>query len=287
MGPVPLIDSDKLRPLCEKMMRESQAMCYILADRNGKILSYGGMAGYFDRDLLAAALGPTFAATAQLAPILGERPRVLKYYDGDKFDVYSLGVGAHHFLSLAFDGTTGNRALGNVARFGRTIVDEMTAVIGTAAYQIQVQPVGSAPAAPTPQAAVVAPDPLTQPRGRRRVVESELLPAVAPGCNADDGPDLSTSTRAFWMRSIPLISPKRNRCSTRHGWQPSPMGWVRRTVCRVMMPRRRASSPGITTRRRSAPGALPGHAAWIPASLVHIGNRCWISSNEWQALLWL
>jgi len=180
MGPVPLVDSDKLRPLCDKMMRESQAMCYILADRNGRILIYGGMAGYFDRDLLAAALAPTFAATAQLAPILGERPRVLKYYDGDKYDVYGLAVGAHHFLSLAFDGTTGNRALGNVARLGRTIVDEMTAVIGTAAYQIQTLAVGLAPAAPLPQAAPVAPDPLTQPRGRRRNVESELLPAVDP-----------------------------------------------------------------------------------------------------------
>jgi CheY-like chemotaxis protein len=137
IGPVPQIDADRLRPICNKLMRDVQAMSYILADRNGKVLTYDGMAGFIDRDLLAAASGPAFAATMRMIPILGEKPRVLKYYDGDKFDIYSLAIGLHYFISLVFDGANGNRMLGSVARFGRVAADEMAALIGDGAFRVQ------------------------------------------------------------------------------------------------------------------------------------------------------
>lgn len=150
IGPVPQIDVDRLRPVCSKLMRDVQAMSYILADRNGKVLAYDGMSGFVDRELLAAASGPAFAATMRMMGILGERPRVLKYYDGEKFDLYSLAIGLHYFISLVFDGATGNRMLGNVARFGRLAADEMVSMIGDEAYRIQTiappEPAKMAPA---------------------------------------------------------------------------------------------------------------------------------------------
>ncbi len=137
LGPVPQIDVDRLRAICSKLMRDVSAMSVILADRNGKVLTYDGAAGYIDRELMAAALGPTFAGVSKLLSIIGDQPRVLKYYDGDKFDIFSLAVGLHHFISLVFDGTAGNRALGNVKSFGGVAVNEMLNVIGEPAFKLQ------------------------------------------------------------------------------------------------------------------------------------------------------
>ena len=143
LGPVPDVDIDRLRQSSAKLMRDVNAMSVILADRNGKVLTYDGAAGYIDRDLLAAGLGPTFANTAKVLSIVGDQPRVLKYYDGDKYDIFCLAVGLHHFVSLIFDGASGDRALGNVKRFGGISVNEMLAIMGETAFKINAPPVGS------------------------------------------------------------------------------------------------------------------------------------------------
>src|SRR5450755_617610 len=115
--PVPMVDTDKLRPILFQLMRDVGAMAAVLADRNGKVISYEGAAGYIDRDLLASTLGPGFGSTSKILSIIGEQPRVLKYFDGDKLDVFGLAVGLHYFVTLIFDNKAGS-TLGNVKRFG-------------------------------------------------------------------------------------------------------------------------------------------------------------------------
>jgi CheY-like chemotaxis protein len=127
--PVPMVDTDKLRPILFQLMRDVGAMAAVLADRNGKVISYEGAAGYIDRDLLASTLGPGFGSTSKILSIIGEQPRVLKYFDGDKLDVFGLAVGLHYFVTLIFDNKAGS-TLGNVKRFGGNAVNEMVGVIG-------------------------------------------------------------------------------------------------------------------------------------------------------------
>ncbi len=171
MGPVPQVDIDKLRPIASKLMRELNAMSVVLADRNGKVLTYDGAAGYIDRDLLASGLGPTFANTSRILPIIGEQPRVLKYYDGEKFDIFSLGIGLHHFISLIFDGASGDRALGNVKRYGGIAVNEMIAVIGEPAFKLQT---------PSHREAPKAPEPETRARSKRRATQEAAAAKSQP-----------------------------------------------------------------------------------------------------------
>lgn len=193
MGPVPQVELDRLRPIASKLMRELNAMSVILADRNGKVLTYDGAAGYIDRDLLAAGLGPTFANTAKILSIVGDQPRVLKYYDGEKFDIFSLAVGLHHFISLIFDGASGDRALGNVKRYGGIAVNEMLAIIGDGAFKMQ-SPGIIEPVVPAKTEA--------RPRGRRRVTQ-ELAP-VKPSQPAKRVPEPSL------VREEPLFEPISN-----------------------------------------------------------------------------
>src|SRR5258708_2225733 len=127
-APVPMVDTDKLRPILFQLMRDVGAMAAVLADRNGKVISFEGAAGYIDRDLLAATLGPGFGSTSKILSIIGEQPRVLKYFDGDKLDVFALAVGLHFFITLIFDNKAGS-TLGNVKRFGGNAVNEMVDVM--------------------------------------------------------------------------------------------------------------------------------------------------------------
>src|SRR5260221_6939025 len=133
MIPVPNIDVDKLRPLMSSLMRDVQAMAVVFADRHGKVLSFDGAAGYVDKDLLASGLAPGFGGTMKLLPVIGEQPRVMKYFDGDKFDLYSLAVGLRHFIILIYEGNA-DRAIGNVKNFGGKAVNKMLELIGDVAF---------------------------------------------------------------------------------------------------------------------------------------------------------
>src|SRR5207244_9931909 len=66
----------------------------------------------------------------KLSPFIVDQPRVLKYYDGEKGDLFGLAVGLHYFIMLIFEGNAPAAALGNVKRFGGNSVNEMLNVIG-------------------------------------------------------------------------------------------------------------------------------------------------------------
>lgn len=177
MGPVPVVDGDKLRPILFKLMRDVGAMAAVLADRNGKVINYEGAAGYIDREALATALGPGFAATTKILNVIGEQPRVLKHFDGEKGDLFGLAVGFHYFLILVFDGNAPASALGNVKRFGGIAVNEMLEIISSP-VAFSVKPAAPpSPPTPTPVPAATA---HTGRRSRRTQEISALPVAEAP-----------------------------------------------------------------------------------------------------------
>lgn len=133
--PVPPIDESKISDVMYRLMRDVGAMAIVLADRHGKVLSYSGAAGYVDRDALAAALAPGFSNTLKILPLIGDQPRVLKYYDGERGNLFGLALGLHHYLLLIFDGGAPPAALGNVKRYGFNAVNEMLGIIGSVAFE--------------------------------------------------------------------------------------------------------------------------------------------------------
>jgi hypothetical protein len=129
--PVPEIDPAKLRQPLFQLMRDVGAMAVVLANRHGKVISYEGAAGYVDRDVIASVLGGSFHNIAKLLPIIGDQPRVLQYYDGDKRDLFALALGLHYFVMLIFEGNASAAALGNVKRFGFAVINDMLALVGS------------------------------------------------------------------------------------------------------------------------------------------------------------
>ena len=173
MGPVPTVDHERLRPMMFRLMRDVGAMAAVMADRNGKVTIYEGAAGYFDRDALAAALGPSFASTAKLVGIIGDQPRVLKYYEAEKLYIYCLAVGLHFFVMIVFDAATkeiAKRAIGAVNRYGPATVNEMLEIIGEAAFSMKPAVITPPPIRSTQETRAVSPK-----RSRRSTQEAKVV----------------------------------------------------------------------------------------------------------------
>jgi hypothetical protein len=133
LGPVPAIDVDELRGIVGSLVRDVGAMGAVLADRTGRILFETGAIGYIDRETLSAILGPSFAHSADISPLIGGNAWAMQYYDGERLDVFGLALGIHYFMCLIFEGS--NRgAFGAVTMFGRRAADQMIDMIGDAAY---------------------------------------------------------------------------------------------------------------------------------------------------------
>ncbi|RPJ02451.1 MAG: DNA-binding response regulator [Chloroflexi bacterium] len=182
LGPVPPVDLEELRGILSSLMRDVGAMAVILADRTGRVLIEAGAAGYIDRETLAVVLGPSFARSADISPLVGGDAWTMQYYDGERFDVFGLALGIHYFMCLIFEGS--NRgAFGAVTMFGRRAADQMIDMIGESAYLTKKPEPMPLPKEKEPvKAAPVAAQPVrkTQEMARREVVVEPPPPPRQP-----------------------------------------------------------------------------------------------------------
>jgi CheY-like chemotaxis protein len=136
LGPIPPINVNKLSDIVMPLVRDVGAMGVILADRTGRVLVDQGATGYIDREKLAVIMGPAFARSAEISPLVGGNAWTMHYYDGERLDVFGLSLGIHYFMCLIFEGS--NRgAFGAVTMFGRRAADQMIEMIGEAAYLLK------------------------------------------------------------------------------------------------------------------------------------------------------
>ena len=147
MGPIPLVDLNATTGIVDSLLQDLGAMAIIFASRAGETLLERGAPGYIDRDRLTMALMPVMMTNIGVRDLVGGQVSTVQLYDGDDFDVYVLSVGLHHFMCVMFDGETGSRQFGAVSRYGRRAVEDLLAVLGPNAFQIQA-PVPVAPPKP-------------------------------------------------------------------------------------------------------------------------------------------
>jgi len=172
LGPIPSINVNKLRDIVVPLMRDVGAMGVILADRSGRVLIDQGATGYIDREKLAVIMGPAFARSADVSPLVGGNAWAMHYYDGERLDVFGLALGIHYFMCLIFEGS--NRgAFGAVTMFGRRAADQMIEIIGEAAYHLKATEPLPPPKEPVAEV-VQAP-----PRKRKKTAEIKEVPAPA------------------------------------------------------------------------------------------------------------
>lgn len=121
-------DLEHLESLLQRYQRETSSRCAVLIDRTGRLLAATGDTGGFDQTAFASLAAADFAASDQLAVLLGEREFASLYHHGDRQSMYLADVDGWAILAALFDrrttlGMVRIKTKGVVARLGRVFRD--------------------------------------------------------------------------------------------------------------------------------------------------------------------
>jgi predicted regulator of Ras-like GTPase activity (Roadblock/LC7/MglB family) len=101
-----LEDVQRMDRLLGWFVRESGALCAVLVDRAGRLLTTAGETGGLDGVAFASLAAADFSASDELATLLGEEEFTALYHHGDDRSMYLTTVGGPAILAALFDGTT-------------------------------------------------------------------------------------------------------------------------------------------------------------------------------------
>lgn len=137
-GPVPQIDLDRAGAIVDQLLVDLGAMSILLLGRDGSVVLERGAENFIDREGLSGALLPSIQSNIGMRELVGGDSNVLGFYDGDHRDVYTLSVGLHHMLCIAYHGERGQREFGMVNRLGRTAAMDLIALLGAEAFMLRM-----------------------------------------------------------------------------------------------------------------------------------------------------
>lgn len=121
-------DLEHLESLLQRYLRETNSRCGVLIDRTGRLLAAAGDTGGFDQTAFASLAAADFAASDQLATLLGEHEFAALYHHGERQSMYLADVDGWAILAALFDrrttlGMVRIKTKGVVARLGRVFRD--------------------------------------------------------------------------------------------------------------------------------------------------------------------
>jgi predicted regulator of Ras-like GTPase activity (Roadblock/LC7/MglB family) len=114
-----------------ELYSKTRAKVVLFADMAGQIISERGDTAEMNTTVLAALAAGDFAATAEIAKLVGEGDRFkLHLHEGETKNVYLTNVGNQFFLIIIFDA---NVALGMVRVYTKKAVESILTVVEEAA----------------------------------------------------------------------------------------------------------------------------------------------------------
>lgn len=123
-------DIGKIDGVLDEFLRESQARAALLVDRDGHLVTKKGATGSFDPDSLAALVAGSFAATRELAKLLGESEFSVIFHQGKNEHIHIGLVSERSLLVVLFDDRT---TVGMVRVFCHELTNRIDAILKAAA----------------------------------------------------------------------------------------------------------------------------------------------------------
>lgn len=122
-------DIDKIDKMLEEMLRLSKAKCALLIDKDGHLVTKQGGSSSYDTDTIAALVAGSFAATKEMARILGEEEFSVLFHQGKKDNIHLTLVGNRTLLAIIFDDKT---TVGMVRLYSNEVTKKMVNVFNEA-----------------------------------------------------------------------------------------------------------------------------------------------------------
>jgi len=121
-------DLEQLDRLLLTFLDATSARVALLVDRSGQLLTFAGDGLTFDGTAFASLAAADFAASDQLAQLLGENEFKALYHQGEKDSMYLVDIGGRAILAALFNGGT---TLGLVRLTTRNLLPEIETLFQT------------------------------------------------------------------------------------------------------------------------------------------------------------
>ncbi len=117
-----------------ELYSKTRAKVVLFADMAGQIIGERGDTAEMNTTVLCALSAGDFAATAEIAKLVGEGDRFkLHFHEGETKNVYLTNVGDQFFLIIIFDASV---ALGMVRVYTKKAVESIMTIIAEAASNV-------------------------------------------------------------------------------------------------------------------------------------------------------
>jgi predicted regulator of Ras-like GTPase activity (Roadblock/LC7/MglB family) len=121
------VQYDGVKKYLGELYSKTRAKVVLFADMSGQIIGERGDTAEMNTTVLSALAAGDFAATAEIAKLVGEGDRFkLHFHEGETKNVYLTNVGDQFFLIIIFDATV---ALGMVRVYTKKAVESLLIVI--------------------------------------------------------------------------------------------------------------------------------------------------------------
>ena len=95
---------DEITKVLTELAAKTKASTILLADISGQLITQRGNADEINTAILSALAASDFAATSEMAKLVGEDAKFkLLFHEGEKRNVYLSNVGDNFFLVVVFD----------------------------------------------------------------------------------------------------------------------------------------------------------------------------------------
>lgn len=117
---------DKIEKLLNRLIKNSQAKCALLVDKDGHLITRQGFTQSLDTTALAALLAGSFASTREIARLVGEPEFSVLFHQGKKDHIHICLVGERSILAVVFDDRT---TIGLVRLYAKETSEELTNIL--------------------------------------------------------------------------------------------------------------------------------------------------------------
>ena len=99
-------DIERISKMLSRFIKDSEARCVLLVDKDGHLITSEGEATSFDMDNISALVVGSFDATKQMAKQLGEEEFFIMFQHGEKDNMQISLVGERTIFAVIFDDKT-------------------------------------------------------------------------------------------------------------------------------------------------------------------------------------
>ena len=115
-------DMERIDRILDQFLQNANAKCALLVDKDGHLVTKYGESSSYDIDTISALVAGSFAATKQMAKLLGEEEFSIMFHQGRKDNIQLSLVGDRTILAVVFDDKT---TLGMVRLYASQVASKL------------------------------------------------------------------------------------------------------------------------------------------------------------------